>query len=306
MNGNHTKQAGTSGTAGLTLGKTLIADDGSEKLVFVPAGQVEGQQPGLEAVLLVNDKGRATACLSSQLGCAMGCRFCATGQMGLLRNCSADEIIAQFDAVKARAAARNLDLTNAVFMGMGEALHNLDAVLEAVGILTDQKGRNIFPRRITISTAGYLLGIRRLAAHRPALGLAFSLISAREEIRNRLIPASGTGFLGLARAALDEYHRETNKRIILEMVIFDRINHDSAEADAVADFCRGLDCLVNVIPWNPISSPPLVNAMTMAVPHDNAVHGFAMMLSERGVANTVRHTKGRQVLGACGQLGDRG
>lgn len=304
----------SSGDTDLRVIRRQEAADGSVKLAFAspgsvapttPAGDGAGERPPLlEAVLLVNDKGRATACLSSQLGCAMGCRFCATGRLGLHRNCTTGEIIAQFDAIRREARTRDIEVTNAVFMGMGEALHNLDAVLPAIDILTDQNGRNIYPRRITVSTTGSVPGMRRLAEYRPALGLAYSLISARQELRNALIPAGGSDSLARARAALGEYQRATGKRLILEMVIFDQINHDEAEAEAVAAFARGFDCIVNVIPWNPIPSPPLISGVELAVPREEDVHRFAMMLSRRGQASSVRFTRGREVLGACGQLGD--
>jgi 23S rRNA (adenine2503-C2)-methyltransferase len=294
----------------LTAVGRLAADDGTVKLIFESPDAGDGvvgadRRPGsMEAVLLVNDKGRATACLSSQVGCAMGCVFCATGRLGPVRDCTAAELVGQFDALAREAADQGTEVTNVVFMGMGEALANLGAVLPAAEILMDQKGRNIFPRRITISTVGHIPGIRRLAEFRPALGLAFSLISAREDVRRALIPSAAPGSLGRVRAALDEYRRRTGKRIVLETVLFDGINDDAAEADAIAAYARGLDCIVNVIPWNPVSSPPEVLGRTLAPPRDETVHRFAMSLSDRGVANTVRYTRGREVTGACGQLGD--
>jgi len=256
----------------------------------------------IESVLMLYDprsdsRGRATVCVSSQAGCAMGCVFCATGQAGFERNLSAGEIVAQvagFGRTQAEAGGR--PLTNVVFMGMGEPLANYRGVWRAIETLNDADGFGLAARRITVSTVGVIAGIRRLAEAPLQVGLAVSLHAPDEALRERLIPTAHRYPLPDLMDACREYVATTRRRITFEYCLMAGVNDAPEQARALASLLDGLLCHVNLIPVNPTSDDSIrrpSRARTVA---------FQRELSARGVACTVRIEKGVEISAACGQL----
>lgn len=270
--------------------KVLRDEDGTAKI------QLETNEGFLfEAVLLCDRKGRKTACLSSQIGCAMKCAFCKTGEIGFKRNLSAGEITEQFLHLE-RLARSKID--NLVFMGMGEPLLNLEAVRRAISILTDPAGRNFSKRRITLSTCGIVRGIYELANGGPDIRLALSLLTADEALRKTLMPVTNTNSLSDLHRALKHYSASSSaRRITLEAVLLHGINTSEKNAKEIAAFAKGITRHVNLIPWNPVSDLPFTEA-------DKAeCEAFEGYLINEGLNVTVRHRRGESVAGACGQLG---
>lgn len=193
---------------------------------------------------------RVTVCLSSQVGCAMGCAFCATARMGLRRNLAAHEIIGQLLAVLHRYGPSSAEQLNIVFMGMGEPLHNVDALLKALDVLCDPAGLGVAASRITVSTAGHLSGLARLARspHRPEL--AVSVNGATDEVRRRLMPIDRKWPLADLRAALGRWPLRPHQKITLEYVLLEGVNDDERSAERLAKWIGDLRHIVNVIPFN--------------------------------------------------------
>ena len=255
----------------------------------------------IETVLMLYDprsdsRGRATVCVSSQAGCAMGCVFCATGQAGFDRNLTAGEIVAQIVGF-----ARDLDragkrLTNVVFMGMGEPMANYRAVWQAVETLTDAAGMDMAARHITISTVGHVPGIRKLAQEKLQVGLAVSLHAPDEALRERLIPTAHRFPLPAIIAACREYIEATHRRVTFEYCLMEGVNDSPAQAGELAQLVRGMNCHVNLIPVNPTADNSIRR------PARAATLAFQRELSERGVPCTVRVEKGVEIAAACGQL----
>lgn len=236
-------------------------------------------------------------CLSSQVGCRMGCTFCETGRMGLIRNLTAAEIVSQVVTARTRMGweARNL-----VFMGMGEALDNWDALHQALQVLTDRSGLGYGQDRITICTSGHAEGIRRLAAMGwKRLNLSISLNSAEDRQRSRMMPVNRTTPLGDLQALLAEYRQRRNFVLGVNYCLIPGLNDGREDATRIADFCRPLGrALLNLIPYNP-GSVPIARA-----PEEAEVVRFVGWLREDGVSVRRRVTKGRSIMAACGQLGN--
>jgi len=246
----------------------------------------------IESVLLNDEHGRRTACLSSQVGCALACRFCKTGTMGLLRNLSAGEIVEQYYHLSLRYGR----IDNIVFMGMGEPLQNLAALRRAIEIFQNPQGLHMSPRRITVSTSGIVSGIRQLAAEGPPVRLAVSLISADPKLRRDLMPVAGLVALEELQQALLDYQRAHGKRITLEYVLFHRKNSRPADVEALVDFVRPLNVLVNLIPWNRVAE------LDFQEPGAREIDDFAEKLTQAGIRLSRRYRRGRGIDGACGQL----
>ncbi len=270
-----------------TIDETYGDDDGTVKLRIRLADGL-----AIETVLLSDPTERKTACVSSQAGCGMGCSFCKTATMGLRRNLEAHEIIEQlFHIVEGYG-----EVSNIVFMGMGEPLHNLDNVRRAITVLHRESGRNIGLRRITISTCGITSGIRELAKNGPHTRLAISLPSAIQSKRERLMHAAKSNPLPSLKDALVSYGSESNQRITIETVLLRGVNDEKEDADALALFADGIDADVNIIPWNPASG------IRFERPEPERVRHFASLLAERGVRVVQRFLKGNGIMAACGQL----
>ncbi len=236
-----------------------------------------------------------TVCVSCQVGCAMGCRLCETGRMGLRRSLTASEIVAQVHAVK-------LDLgfpvRNVVFMGMGEPLDNFDAVIQAIRVLEDQRGLSIAKRRITVSTCGRVDGIRRLAAlDWPQLKLAVSLNAADDETRAFLMPINRRFDLATLKQALQDYPLARGNVLLMEYVVIGGVNDRVADAQRLATYLAGLPARLNLIAYNPRRESPF------AAPSPESLQRFHQALVERKIFVRLRRSKGAGIRAACGQLG---
>jgi 23S rRNA (adenine2503-C2)-methyltransferase len=242
-------------------------------------------------------KGRQTACVSTQAGCAMGCVFCATGQMGFVRHLRIGEIVAQVQhAQRALRAAGQEDLRNLVLMGMGEPLHNYDAVMAALEIIRDPGGLNIGPSRITLSTVGVVPGIHRLAQEQQPYHLAVSLHGSTDEERSALVPAGRRWPLGELMAACRRYCAETGRRIFFEWTLIAGTNDSPAHAERLAALLSGLHAHVNLIPLNPTEGYPGIATAS------DAAKVFQKTLQTAGIPSTVRQRRGIDVAAGCGQL----
>jgi 23S rRNA (adenine2503-C2)-methyltransferase len=248
----------------------------------------------VECVILEDIEGRKTACLSSQVGCPMGCQFCRTGQLGFLRNLGPDEILEQYYFLKERRGF----ISNVVFMGMGEPLLNLPALRKSIAILSDPEGIGMSLRKITISTSGIVPGILDIAANGPRVRLAVSLTTADEAMRTELMPVNKSWNLEVLKAALIEYQVKTGERITLEAVLTGNRNASIESARALVRWVRPLKAQVNLIPWN------VVPGLPFETPTNAQVKAFTEVLEKAGLVAVQRMHRGRGVMGACGQLGD--
>lgn len=249
----------------------------------------------IETVLMYF-RGRATACISTQVGCAMGCIFCATGQMGFRRHLTAGEIVAQVVHVARELRRSGQSLRNIVLMGMGEPLHNYEATMAALETVMDQRGLAIAPRFITLSTVGVVPGIRRLTQERRPMRLAVSLHGATNEERSRLVPPASRWPLEQLIAACRDYTETLGRRIFFEWALIDGSNDGPEQAHALGRLLHGLDAHVNLIPLNPTTGfdgrpaePPAAKA-------------FQAILAGYGLPSTVRQRRGIDVAAGCGQL----
>lgn len=247
----------------------------------------------VESVLLVDAEGRKTACLSSQVGCAMACAFCKTGDIGFKRNLSASEVIEQFLFLNKIHGP----IDNIVFMGMGEPLANISNLRRAIAILHDSRGFNFSLRRITISTSGLCLGIRDLADNGPHTRLAISLTSVNEGLRTQLMPINAANPLSELRQALLYYQAKTGDRISLEMVVLGGLSEESMETAKFLEFTSGLNVQINLIPWNKVSG------LTFEEPRRHELEALQTRLEASGLNVTRRYRRGKSIQGACGQLG---
>jgi 23S rRNA (adenine2503-C2)-methyltransferase len=247
----------------------------------------------VETVLLIDSEKRKTACVSCQVGCAMGCAFCKTGTLGLARNLTPNEIVDQFLFLEQEAGK----LDNIVFMGMGEPMHNLESIRKCIGILTHNEGRKLSSRRITISTAGIINGIYDLANNGPPVRLAVSLTTADPVLREKLMPVTKGNPLHDLKNAIGYFIEKTGKRCTLEAALLGGVNTDNSQAELLASFAKGLDTHVNVIPWNPVNDLPFTE------PSRNECYRFIQKLEELGINVTMRMKRGEKIGGACGQLG---
>jgi len=240
-------------------------------------------------------KARHTLCISSQGGCAVGCPFCATGELGFERDLETAEILDQVRSAIARLES-GVRLTNVVFMGMGEPLLNLDRVLEAVAALNDPARLGLGARHITVSTSGVVPGIRRLTALGPQFTLAISLHAARNALRDVLVPLNRRWPVEEVVAAAREHARATGRRISYEMTMIGGVNDTDDDADAVAELLRGDLAHVNLIPMNSVAHTPW-QASPMPV-----IERFAARIEGAGIPVTIRRNRGVEIGAACGQL----
>jgi 23S rRNA (adenine2503-C2)-methyltransferase len=283
----------------LTLFSTRIArhqkaDDGTEKLLIETA---DGQR--IEGVLLRDDQSRRTICISSQVGCAMGCVFCASGLDGVVRNLTTGEILEEILLLQ-RLLATEERLSHIVVMGMGEPLANLDALLPALTTATAADGLAISARRVTISTVGLPAGILRLAEQASPYHLAISLHAADDRLRRQLVPANRHHDIAEIVAAADAYFERTGRRVTFEVVLLAGLNDQPEHARRLIQLLRGRPVLVNVIPYNRVPELPFdppTSAMTAR---------FVESLRQGNLNVQIRHRKGERIDAACGQLRRRG
>ena len=239
---------------------------------------------------------RATICISSQAGCAVGCPFCATGELGFGRDLDTAEIVDQVRFWAKRLAVLGRHVTNVVFMGMGEPLLNLDAVLAAAAALTDPERFGLGGRHVTVSTSGVTPGIERLTALRPPWTLAVSLHAARPALRDVLVPLNRRYPVEGVVEAASAYADATGRRVSYEYVMIDGVNDTPADAAAVAALLRGRLAHVNLIPMNPVAHTAWLPSRA------ERIEPFAAALRAAGIATTIRRNRGEEIGAACGQL----
>src|SRR5262245_39716685 len=249
----------------------------------------------VECVSMRTEK-RLTFCLSSQVGCALKCSFCATGLMGLARNLSAAEIVAQV-LVMGDFHQWKDDRFNLVFMGMGEPLANYEPVAESIRSVPDEMGPQLGARRITGSTSGIVPQMRRLADEKLPLGLALSLHATTDAVRDKLVPLNKRWPLGELIPAAREYGRRTGRRVTLEYTLLGGVNDGDEDAVRLAAIARSLPAKINLIPYNPVPG------LEWKRPSPEAVDAFALRLYPIAPAVMVRNTLGGEIWAACGQLG---
>src|SRR4051812_3274236 len=255
----------------------------------------------IESVLMhyparAGSRERHTLCISSQAGCAVGCPFCATGELGMERDLETAEIVDQVRHAARRLTGEERRLTNVVFMGMGEPLLNLDRVLEAIEALNDPRRLGLGARHITVSTSGVVPGIRRLTELGPQFTLAVSLHAARNALRDVLLPLHRRWPVEEVVAAARDHAAATGRRVTYELVMIAGINDTEADAEAMALLLQGDLVHVNLIPMNAVAHTPWTGT---ALPR---VERFAATLREAGIQTTIRHNRGQEIGAACGQL----
>jgi 23S rRNA (adenine2503-C2)-methyltransferase len=277
--------------------KLTDPEDGTIKYVF---GLADGGK--VEAVLLLDEE-RRTLCVSTQVGCGMGCVFCATGRLGLSRNLTAGEIVDQVNIIAnfqfpiANFLTIGNRITNVVFMGMGEPLANYEPVISAVRILNHPKGKNIGIRHLTISTCGLPEAIERLADEGIHPRLAISLNAPTDAIRRRLMPIAKKYSLGRLLTAVGLYQRKTHNRVTFEYCLMKGVNDTALHAKLLVKRLRPVMCNVNLIEYNPHKGCDLEAS------GKEAIERFAKSLKEAGIETTIRQKFGQTINAACGQLG---
>jgi 23S rRNA (adenine2503-C2)-methyltransferase len=278
----------------VTVDTEMPADSGATiKLLCRLADGQTIETVAMETPARADSRRRSTVCVSSQVGCAVGCPFCATGHMGLRRNCTAAEIVDQVRAAATALHQRGLGpVTHIVYMGMGEPLANVGATLESLRVLAGDAG--ISARRITVSTSGVAPGIEQLAASGIPVTLALSLHAATDELRDRLVPINRTYPLSLVLETASRYAEQSGRRISFEWCLIGGVNDSIEQAEGLRDLARRAEAHINVIPMNRIEGSP------WGPPEPEVARRFLGAL--RGARVTVRDTRGGDADAACGQL----
>jgi 23S rRNA (adenine2503-C2)-methyltransferase len=266
--------------------------DGATKLVFRTAAGLL-----IESVLMRTGTGRVALCLSSQVGCAAACAFCATGQMGIARNLSTAEILDQVVLAGERLQAEGRSVRNIVFMGMGEPFHNEEAVYDSVAALLVPELFHTPPGRVLISTVGIPDAMVRCARRFPDVNLALSLHSVRQEVREQLIPLAAKYSLEELHAAVAQVNAIQKNTVMIEYLMLAGVNDSAEDARELVTWLAELDVHVNLIPYNPIASAP--HLRTTERPGRDA---FAAILKKAGITTTIRYSLGADIAAACGQL----
>ncbi len=253
----------------------------------------------VESVLIPTSK-RTTACVSSQVGCSLDCKFCATARLKRMRNLNPDEIFDQVVAIdKESRLYHNKPLTNIVFMGMGEPLMNYNNVLKAIDKITSAEGLGMSPKRITVSTSGVPKMIKKMADDGVKFKLAVSLHSAIDEVRTSIMPFNATFPLSDLREALEYWYAKTKNRITYEYVVWNGINDTKKDAEALVQFCRFAPSKVNLIEYNPIDDGAFQQA------GETALKMYIDLLEANNITVTVRRSRGKDIDAACGQLANK-
>ena len=250
--------------------------------------------------VLIPTKTRTTACVSSQVGCSLDCRFCATSRLKRMRNLNPDEIYDQVVAIDNESRLYfDRPLSNIVFMGMGEPLMNYKNVLKAIDKITSPEGLGMSPKRIIVSTSGVPKIIKKMADEEVKFKLAVSLHSAIDEIRTSIMPFNATFSLADLREALEYWYSKTKSRITYEYVVWKDINDSQKDVNALVDFCRFAPSKVNLIEYNPIDDGEFQQAS------DKAIDMYVKTLERNGIVVTVRRSRGKDIDAACGQLANK-
>ena len=250
--------------------------------------------------VLIPTASRTTACVSSQVGCSLDCKFCATAKLKRMRNLNPDEIYDQVVAIDNESRLYfDKPLSNIVFMGMGEPLMNYNNVLAAIEKITSPEGLGMSPRRITVSTSGVPKMIKKMADTEVKFKLAVSLHSAIDEVRTLIMPFNATFPLADLREALQYWYDKTKSRITYEYVVWRGINDTRKDADALVKFCKFAPSKVNIIEYNPIGDEVFNQADT------SAIEMYQQILERNGITVTVRRSRGKDIDAACGQLANK-
>jgi len=263
------------------------ASDGTRKLLLAMA---DGSQ--VETVLIPGKK-RLTQCISTQVGCALNCAFCLTATAGLTRNLSAAEMVAQIMAVAGHHSER---VRNLVLMGMGEPMHNYEEVASFIRIVTDMQGMAFSPRRVTVSTAGYVPGIQRMIADRLPCNLALSLNATNDKTRSRIMPINKRWNIAEVLFWTGEFARIMHKRILIEYVMLAGVNDTDADARNLLQLLAGIPCTINLLPVNAYPGSPYQS------PYSTRISAFRQILAEARKVVVIRQSRGRDISAACGQL----
>ncbi|HLD94149.1 MAG TPA: 23S rRNA (adenine(2503)-C(2))-methyltransferase RlmN [Anaerolineales bacterium] len=285
--------AAESSFSNLHEAERLHSKDGqtTKVLFMLPDGQP------IETVLMRYEE-RNTLCISTQAGCAMGCVFCATGQMGFRRNLSSGEIVEQVLYFARQLKDEGERVTNVVLMGMGEPFHNYEATLAAIDRLGDAGGFNMGARRFTISTVGLIPAIKRFTAEKRQIGLAISLHATQDELRSSMLPVNQRYPVKDLIQVCREYVEVTSRRITFEWALIQNVNDSPEEAGRLAELLHGLNCHVNVIPLNPTRGYDGLRSTR------ERVAAFREILQSRGISCTVRVRRGIDIQAGCGQLAE--
>lgn len=267
-----------------------ISSDGTRKYLF------EVEQGDLVESVMIKQVNRMTLCVSSQVGCAMGCKFCRTGTMGLKRSLSTSEILRQVNGVIEDAKNFGDSFQNIVFMGMGEPLHNFDGVTRAVRNLTDRRGYGMSPRKVTVSTVGLVPAIRKLAASDVAVSLAVSLNATTDEIRSQVMPINERFPIAELLDAVKSFPVGPRKKVTMEYVLLGGINDTHDDMKRLAVLMRGLPVKVNLIPYNDNAG------LGFDSPSREWVFTWQRYLNSQGLQAFIRWSKGADIAAACGQL----
>lgn len=253
----------------------------------------------VESVLIPTEK-RITACVSSQVGCSLGCRFCATARLKRMRNLNPDEIYDQVAAIKQQSEMYfGRPLTNIVFMGMGEPLLNYNNVMAAIGKITSQQGLNMASKRLTLSTVGIAKMIVKMADDGVKFNLAVSLHSAMNHVRSSIMPINETNSLEDLAEALKHWYRQTKRKVTYEYVVWKDINDTEEHAQALLKFCKVVPCKVNLIEYNPIDDDEFRQAS------ENSLAMYMDLLEKHGITTRIRKSRGKDIDAACGQLANK-
>ena len=250
--------------------------------------------------VLIPTNSRTTACISSQVGCSLSCTFCATGRLKLLRNLSAGEIVDQVVYLKNQAEERyGQNLTNIVYMGMGEPLLNYKNVLQSIDRLCSEDGLGISPKRITVSTAGIAKMIRKLGDDDVKFNLALSLHAANDKKRDKIMEINESNNLSELSESLEYFHEKTGSRVTFEYIIFKDFNDEIEDARELANFAKCVPCKINIIEYNPIENGEFQQADA------RKVDAFAAFLESKNLIVNVRRSRGKDIDAACGQLANK-
>ena len=250
--------------------------------------------------VLIPTATRTTACVSSQVGCSLDCKFCATARLKRMRNLNPDEIYDQVVAIDNESRLyHNHPLSNIVFMGMGEPLMNYKNVIKAIDMITSPEGLGMSPKRIIVSTSGVPKMIKKMADDEVRFGLAVSLHSAIDEVRTKIMPFNDTFPLSDLREALEYWYEKTKSRITYEYVVWEGINDRKQDIDALVRFCMYVPCKVNLIEYNPIDDGEFQQAKP------EAINNYISALEKRNIVVNVRRSRGKDIDAACGQLANK-
>jgi 23S rRNA (adenine2503-C2)-methyltransferase len=275
----------------LTIDQQQLSNDGTIKFGFrlFDKNLVEG--------VLIPTETRMTACVSSQVGCSLTCKFCATGYMDRKRNLEAGEIYDQVVAIdKVAQNTYNIPLSNIVFMGMGEPLLNYAQVLKSIEHITSPDGLNMSPKRITVSTAGVAKMIKKLGDDAVKFNLALSLHAANDEKRNQIMPINETNNLTVLGEALRYFYDKTGNKMTFEYIVFENFNDSLQDAKELYNFAKKLPVKINIIEYNPIKEADFKNT------GEDKLASFANFLESKNLVVNVRRSRGKDIDAACGQL----